>query len=309
MCRQTKPIKGPRKDKLSILLTSSSFHCTDEKDEKGPLAPSKKSVCLTIAVVIVLLTISERILRYIITTYFTHLHPVLEIEENQHILARHIGVDAVACYTISTLGYMNRHILSDVFTTDRKAVEKSSPSHVRIYNYQPEAHRILLIFLAYQIKNTHDSWVWNDGAIFIAHHIFAGLTAWFGMYPGIASMYGLFFMGMSEISTCVLCLLANFDPRYGVPGLDTAFPMTKIVLAVIFAVVFFIIRVMAWPVFAYHFLFDSIEVLKRNTVKETSEVKFALKMMVGSCIGLTALQILWFGEIIVVAKAEIAAMS
>ena len=43
-------------------------------------------------------------------------------------------------------------------------------------------------------------------------------------------------------------------------------------------------------------------------MRETREVKFALKMMVGSCVGLTALQILWLGEIIVTAKTEIAAL-
>lgn len=164
------------------------------------------------------------------------------------------------------------------------------------------------MFLAYQIKNVHDSYVWNDGAIFIAHHIFAGLTAWFGMYPGVGSMYGLFFMGISEISTCILTLLANFDPDYGVTGLGEAFPMTKIVLGAMFAVAFIICRVIVWPVFAYHFYLDCREVLKRDSVRETREVKFALKMMVGSCVGLTALQVIWLGEIISTAKVEITAL-
>ncbi len=90
-------------------------------------------------------------------------------------------------------------------------------------------------------------------------------------------------------------------------GLDEAFPLTKVVLGVMFAVSFIVCRVIIWPVFAYHFLLDSRAVLKRDSVRETAEVKFALKMMVGSCVGLTALQVLWLGEIILTAKKEIAA--
>lgn len=115
-------------------------------------------------------------------------------------------------------------------------------------------------------------------------------------------------MGLSEISTCVLCLLANFDDQFGVVGLDEAFPKMKIFLGIAFVILFIIYRVILWPIFAYHFLMDSISVLKRDSVRETKEVKFALKMMVGSCVGLTFLQILWLGEIIVVAKTEISAL-
>jgi hypothetical protein len=306
MCRKTNTPVGPRKDKLSILLSSSSFHCTDEKDEKGPMAPSKKSIYLTVVVAVGILLLNEHLHRYIITEHLSYLHPILEVERNRHIIARHLGVDAFACYVVAYLGYINRDILTEVCTLDRKKIEATF--HSRIYTYQPEAHRVLLFFLAYQVKNTHDSWYWNDGIIFIIHHIFAGMTAWFGMYPGIASMYGLFFMGISEISTCVLCLLANFDPQFGVAGLDEAFPNTKIVLGALFAILFIVCRIILWPIFTYHFLLDSLKVLKRDSIKETKEVKFALKMMVTSSIGLTLLQVLWLGEVVSTAKTEIAAL-
>lgn len=308
MCRKT-ILNVPKRSKLALLLTSNSFHCTDEKDEKGPLAPSRKSVSLTVAVCVGLLILSEQIHRYVITTYMQDLHPILESERHRHILARHIGVDALSCGIIAYLGIVNRHILYEICTFKRdKEMNSEQSSHSRIYSYQPEAHRVLLFFLAYQVKNIHDSWYWDDGLIFIAHHIFAGMTAWFGMYPGVASLYGLFFMGISEISTCVLCLLSNFDPHFGVSGLDQVFPNTKIVLGVLFVVLFIICRVCLWPMFSYHFLLDSMKVLKRNSPKETKEVKFALKMMMGSNVFLTTLQVAWLGEIIMTAKEEISAL-
>jgi hypothetical protein len=307
MCRTTKAsMAGPPRHQLSLLLSSSSFHCTDEKKEKGPLSPAKKSVLLTVGVYILFFILSEQLVRYLITTYMQDTQPLLELERHRHILARHIGVDALACFMISYLGFINRHELYHIFTLKRSAHHNNTYLE-RIFDYQPEAHRILLIFISYQAKNTYDTIKWNDGAIFVAHHIFAGMTAWFGMYPGVAGVYGLFFMGMSEISTCVLCLLANFDPQLGVDGLADAFPLTKVVLGVIFCVLFIVFRVFLWPIFSYHFLLDSMKVLKRDSVKETKEVRMALKMMVGSNFFLTALQIAWLGEIIMTAKEEISA--
>lgn len=292
-----------RRDKTTLLLTESSFYCTDEKGEKGPLPPSQLSTWLTIVALAVFLMANEQFFRVLITKFMTDLHPVMETERHRFILARHIGVDATACLAVAALGIKNWHLISHLMTF--KVKKDESMSQDRIYRYHPQSHRVLVFFLAYQVKNLHDTIVWEDGAIFVAHHIFAGLTAWFGMYPGVASLYGLFFMGISEISTCVLCLLANFDPHFGVIGLEEAFPITKVVLAVAFVILFLICRIFVWPVLSYHFLTDSLMILKRNTEKETKTVKNALKFMVVSNVGLTLLQILWLGEIISTAQEEI----
>mmetsp|Transcript_1965 Transcript_1965/g.2380 ORF Transcript_1965/g.2380 Transcript_1965/m.2380 type:complete len:305 (-) Transcript_1965:233-1147(-) len=300
MCRPTN--LNPR-SKTSLLLTSSSFHCSDEKGEKGPLSPSKISTVLTMAFMVGVYYLSEVVFRHFFAKYATDIHPLLEEERNRHVIARHLGVDGFACGIVSILGFLNRNALSEVMTPKRKDDESF---HNRIHNYRPEGHRILLFFLAYQIKNTHDSYYWNDGAIFIAHHLFAGVTAWLGMYPGVASIYGIFFMGLSEVSTMILVLLSNFDPHFGIDGLEEAFPMTKVALGATFAILFIIIRVIVWPIVTYHFLLDALKVLKRDSVHETKPVKIALRMMVVSSVGLTALQLLWLGEIITVGQEEIA---
>ena len=301
------PSSYPKRDDLSLLLSSSSFHCSDEKkDLKAPVSPGKKSVYITIAFIVAFLALSER-LHYNFITSQMDIHPILENITHRQIIARHIGVDAFSCLVIAYIGYINRHILKEVLTTQRSEALDNN-FHSRIYTYQPEGHRVLLFFLSYQVKNLYDSWYWNDGLLFIFHHIFAGFTAWLGMYPGTGSMYGLFFMGMSEISTCVLCLLANFDPQFGVSGLDEAFPNTKIALAAAFVVSFLICRIVLWPIFTYHFLFDCLKALKRDSVKETSKVKSALVMMMISSVGLTILQFVWLGEIITTAREEITAL-
>lgn len=322
---------------LSILLTSSSFHCIDPDTDNTQttttkiIPPSKKSVYLTISIAVIFLFLSEHFHRHILHQHLTPYHPIFENETHRHIIARHLGVDTIACFTIAFLGYINKHLLYNVMTIQRSS-KLNMTSHNRIFDYQPESHRILLLFIAYQVKNLYDSWYWNDGIVFILHHIFAAVTAWFGMYPGVAGAYGIFFMGISEISTCVLCLLANFDDKFGVEGLDQIFPLTKIVLAVMFVVLFVICRCIIWPVLSYHFLLDARMVLKMmngnglhkkdddnndNTdnidsvdisMEKKKSVVFPLKMMIGTNMFLTVLQILWLGEIIVTAKKEIEAL-
>ena len=46
----------------------------------------------------------------------------------------------------------------------------------RMFTYQPESQRITLFFTAYQLKNTYDTIVWNDGMLFIAHHVLTLFT-------------------------------------------------------------------------------------------------------------------------------------
>ena len=46
----------------------------------------------------------------------------------------------------------------------------------RMFTYRPEAQRLTLFFVGYQLKNTYDTLVWNDGALFIAHHVLTLFT-------------------------------------------------------------------------------------------------------------------------------------
>lgn len=318
MCKTTSEIKRsyphPQR-KHSLLLTSESFHCTDEKGEKGPLPPSRTSTLLTVAFLVLALILSEQLVRFIFnSSSFINLHPIMENENNRHILSRHIAVDGLACSVVAFLGYRNRHLLNSHNLTALNR-QNSEGFHARMHGYTPAGHQVLVFFFAYQCKNMHDTIRWNDGIIFVLHHILAGATAWGGMYPGVASVYALFFMGISEVSTCILCLLANFDDEFGVKGLEQAFPLTKIVLALAFVVTFLICRIVLWPIFAFHFVADVRMTLKREegVVDKHGQgpsraARNTLKFMLVSVCGLSLLQVLWLGEIVTIAKKEIGAM-
>ncbi len=303
MCQ--KPFIKPspqQNDELILLLTSGSFLQT-VKDKKTPTKPSKKSVCLTIAVLVTFLVLSELLHRYAIGLFLMDYHPLFAVEKHRNVLARHIGVDSFACLIISFIAYINRHLLHDVWTFKRSSDPQKA--YDRIHTYHPEAHRVLMFFIAYLVKGTYDAMHWDTTGVMTTHHIVSMAVAWFGMYPGVAQMYGIFFMGISEFSTCVLCLLANFNPEKGIVGLDELLPNTKIVLGVLFAVTFLFFRVYLWMLFTYHFLLDSLIVLRRNTAKETRTLKSALRMMVFSCVALTFLQVFWLSKIFAGIKKEL----
>lgn len=148
------------------------------------------------------------------------IHPILEDETNQMILARHLGVDFTCCAAVAWIGCANRHHMSDLFgsflSLGKKTVDEAYED--RLFKFIPGGNHVLVMFMAYQIKNTYDTIIWNDGPEFILHHLLAGTAAWGGMYPGCAQYYAIFFMGISEVSTAILVLLANFDPDLGVKG-------------------------------------------------------------------------------------------
>ena len=110
---------------------------------------------------------------------------MLEDETNRNILARHIGVDALGCFIVAYWGWKARHIMQDM--VDCVIYGKNTMPLAyenRMYKYHPESCRIILFFFFYQIKNTYDTIVWNDGPEFIAHHILSLGTAGGALIPG-----------------------------------------------------------------------------------------------------------------------------
>lgn len=124
------------------------------------------------------------------------------------------------------------------------------------------------------------------------------------MYPGFGHFYVIFFMGISEISTLFLCLLANFDDDFGVIGLGDAFPITKITMGGIFAVTFVICRTILWPFASYYFATDVLHAFKVNNPSCEGR-KGLMKCTLVTCFCLSILQVAWLGQIIIQGKAEI----
>jgi TLC domain len=176
---------------------------------------------------------------------------------------------------------------------------------LRLFSYHPEAFRVSVFFVGYQVKNTCDTIIWNDGPEFIFHHIFSIFTAIGAMYPGTGHMYTIFFFGLSEISTAILCLLANFDDIHGVPGLGNAFPVVKAILGIIFAIHFIVFRCLLWPVFAYYFVRDVRTAMEYESIDVRCQQRHSwLRFFLISLSGISILQVAWLGQIFIQGKQE-----
>jgi hypothetical protein len=143
--------------------------------------------------------------------------------------------------------------------------------------------------------------------------------------PTIGHMYAVFFFGLSELSTAVLCLLANFDDVHGVPGLGDALPTVKVILAVAFTICFILCRVIIWPIFAYYFCRDVVLNLQHDTKERTKHQQHPqsssnntthntnyrglprswLYFFLISLSGISCLQVAWLGQIFILGQQEL----
>lgn len=293
MCRPTQ-----KQQALRVLWSLDSFHECNEK-------PNLSSCVLTIALLIVFLTFVEHTCRYIFANY-QESHELFENEVNRQILARHLGVDTLSCLLCAATGWHARHVFQPVVDAlkGKKNAMPEAGHEQRLYTYHPGAFRVALIFLGYQLKNLVDTIVWNDGPEFIFHHVFSIFTAYGSMSGGIGLFYAIFFFGISEVSTAILCVLANFDDEHGVVGLGDAFPMTKVVVGLFFVVAFIVCRCILWPIFSYHFSRDVLLALKGDDAR-TKTRRGWLKFFLVSLSSLSVLQVAWLGQILVIAQQEL----
>lgn len=302
MCKPTTPQhQASAQPPLQLLLSLKSY-------EAG--RPNYASSTLTASFFILLLVLVEGLCKSLLLSY-KDIHPILEDEMSRRILARHIGVDTFSCTICATLGWMSIHQYDGFYAWIVRGKKEAFPQAGylnRILSYDPSCYRLCLFFLAYQIKNLYDTIIFDDGPEFIFHHVFAGVAS-IACLEGVVNFYPAFYCGLSEISTAVLCLLANFDDKQGVPGLADAFPEVKIGLAAVFVVTFLICRIITWPCFTYQ-MFTDINLAFKNE-KDHPKVKalrFWLNFQLIANGSLTVLQIAWLGQIFLTVYEEAIAM-
>eukprot|EP00546_Thalassionema_frauenfeldii_P004727 CAMPEP_0178922672 /NCGR_PEP_ID=MMETSP0786-20121207/16290_1 /TAXON_ID=186022 /ORGANISM="Thalassionema frauenfeldii, Strain CCMP 1798" /LENGTH=267 /DNA_ID=CAMNT_0020597075 /DNA_START=186 /DNA_END=989 /DNA_ORIENTATION=+ len=235
--------------------------------------------------------------------------PVLDDETNRKILARHLFVDALSCFILFYLGWNNRAFTLRVlkaFSGDSKALPVAS-AESRALAYDNKSYFLCIWFLSYQLKNLYDTIMWNDGPEYIFHHVLSLCVCWMALYPGYQLLYAEFYFGISELSTGVLCILANFDDDHGAVGLGDAFPLGKVIIGAVFAVLFTAFRCVVWPIVSYYYTRDALICLKSEQ-KELKQRSFVIKVFVCCLTGLSALQIIWLGVILYVAYEEFKAI-
>lgn len=287
---------------LKLAHSSSSSFLSVEAFSEKPSVPTVGTYCAgTVAVLVAI----EHSIRFLFD-HFQHLHPLLENETNRFILARHIGTDFFCCAVVAILGLTSFSTVCPGFIDAVRGNKGAMPKagfESRMFTYQPAAFRLCLFFLAYQVKNMSDTILWGDGPEFIAHHFMCLFVAYAALVHGIAHYHVPFYFGISEASTAVLCLLANFDDEHGVPGLADAWPQGKVVLGALFAVMFIICRVLLWTYFGTYFVSDALMAIDKTDSSRDAARPWN-KILLASLSGLTVLQVIWLGQIILIGVEE-----
>jgi hypothetical protein len=214
-------------------------------------------------------------------------HEDLKSHKNRHKITRNMS-EALTMAVISYLGF------ETFFAMDGFAPFVKGIGVAKLFAYSGSAQRLALFQTVYEVKNFINSYVGNDGMLFLVHHVFACALSFFALHPFL-HYYSSFFLGMCEISTVVLCLFLNFDAKSGVPALAKVYPTIELLLGVIFAILFIIIRIIAWFYFTYHFWFDMLELIQTGQVHDWLSVG---SYIVGN-VGLTSLQVYWLKDILV----------
>jgi hypothetical protein len=112
-------------------------------------------------------------------------------------------------------------------------------------------------------------------------------------------LYAAFYLGLSELSTAVLCLLVMFDEEKGIPGVGETYPIMKKLLGVTFALLFTAFRIVMWPWVNYYFWTD-MWTMHESSGSFHNDFNAYFFLVVN--VFLTILQIAWFGEILSKAK-------
>lgn len=289
-----------------ITRSSSSLLSVDAFETK----PSLKSMGMYGSGTLAFLFAVEYAVRYLFDE-FQHMHALLENETNRLILARHIGTDFLCCWLVALMGITSfTTVCPDLLSAaaGKTGAMPKAGFESRMFTYRPAGFRICLFFLTYQIKNMFDTVVWNDGLLFVGHHVMCIFVAYGSIFHGVAHFWAPFYFGVSEVSTGILCLLANFDDDHGVPGLADAYPQGKVFVGGLFAVAFIICRVVFWSFCSYYFVTDALLAInKTDSTRDTARPW--VNILLGSLTGLSVLQVIWLGQIVAVGMEEFGKMS
>ena len=121
------------------------------------------------------------------------------------------------------------------------------------------------------------------------------------MHP-FCQLYACFFLGISEVSTFVLCCALPFDGERGIPILHKKYQLILQILGVLFSLLFIYYRCILWPHVSYHFWRDCLLVL---TTEGASHNDHVIYFFLFANAGLTILQVSWLGEIITTATSRL----
>lgn len=179
----------------------------------------------------------------------------------------------------------------------------TSAAVLRMGMLLPLSKTICMAQAGYELYNVIDAYLFGTW-VYVAHHLVAFACGALAVVYTYCQLYGIFFLGLSEVSTAVLCIVVLFetDQGQGVAGWNERYPVFRLAIGGVFVVLFTVFRLILWPWVSWHFWVDSLGVLAAETKDESMvsvEHPFAVVMFYLACnVALTLLQAVWGAEIL-----------
>ena len=229
---------------------------------------------------------------YLLLTMFSCLHRYLGSAANRFKFARQFTAFTAFTYLVydGVMLAISKEA-GDMFSNDLAFGSE------RLYTFSPTASRMCMFHVAWEIKNFFDSVYAKDGIEHIIHHAVTATLAYFGLNPYL-HMYAGFFFGLSEISSMALALIVLFvNDRHSqvyIQDIEKDYPTLQIVIGGYFSLMFFLVRIVAWPYVSYLFWKDNYALYMENKIHSyTAFYTFLIANIL-----LTSLQIFWFKDIV-----------
>lgn len=170
----------------------------------------------------------------------------------------------------------------------------------RLFGYLEEGEMICAVNFAFQTWNFVISLPTPEltSPIILGHHLLAALVAWCGLHYQYLHYYGVYFLGLTEVSTVPLVFidLAGYFPVESGSWFDT---FVGAICNPLFALTFTIYRVVLWWKVSLLLWSDVRQVFKTGMVEMYRPGKsFVLYIFMVCNTLLSVLQLYWFGIIV-----------
>lgn len=162
----------------------------------------------------------------------------------------------------------------------------------RLYGYSAGAQQLAEMMVAFQLWDAAVSLCIKKLRVpeMIGHHLVTALLSYFVTAPFV-HYYAIFFLGAAELSNVAL---TGVDIFKNVPAWRSRFPNLNALCRYSFALLFLLLRVIAWPVVSFWFWTDAIQLLLSGKAHSTVVV---LIFLLANCF-LTGLQVIWANKLI-----------
>ena len=200
----------------------------------------------------------------------------------------------IAIFYVGWLGFHTWYI--------SKRVHNALPNtpEGRLFGYLEESERMAAANFTFQIWDFLISLLIPEHctAVFLTHHLMAATVSWFSLSYQMLHFYGIYFLGLTEVSSCFLVLIDL--GRYFPPSSGSLFGYVVAICQPAFLITFGLYRILLWWKVSYLLWTDVLQSTRTGKAEELRPGKsFVLKYIyLPFNILLGLLQLNWFGFIL-----------